>query len=295
MKKNIKTIIKIVFSLVLIVFIVLTKINKEEVFSRLKLLDWKFVGIILLFIFLNFLFSSIRWKKLLVYKETEKVSLKYLVTLYFTGAFFNNFLPTSVGGDAYKMYKLSKKIDNAAVGISSTFMERFTGVLMLILIALMSMFRTLRFNTLLLVLWFILGVYIGLFVLKLLSTKIKFMKKIYDAILVYKGKPGIIVYALVTSIVVQVFSIMSQYFTFVAIGVNPPILYSFLVFPIITLASIFIPSINGLGVQDALYISMFSLVGVSPEASLSASIIYHFSRLTMSLVGGVFYALGKDA
>jgi uncharacterized membrane protein YbhN (UPF0104 family) len=295
MKKNFKTVIKILFSLVLITFIIFTKINKGEVISRFKILDWKYVCLILAFIFLNFVFSSIRWKKLLVYKEAEKVSLKYLVSLYFTGAFFNNFLPTSVGGDAYKMYKLSKKVGNSAIGISSTFMERFTGVLILILIALLSMFRSLKFNTLILVLWFILGVYIGLFVLRFLSTKIKFMKKIYDAILVYKGKPGIIVYALLTSIVVQVFSILSQYFSFVAVGVSPPVFYSFLAFPVITLASIFIPSINGLGVQDALYISMFSLVGVPPEISFSASIIYHLSRLSMSLVGGVLYALGKDA
>ena len=162
------------------------------------------------------------------------------------------------------------------------------------LIALLSLERTLKAGVLVLLIWFILGIYIGLFVLKILSTKIKFFKKIYDAIVAYKDYPQVISFALVSSIVVQVASILSQYVAFMAIGYRPPIFYSFLAIPVITLASIFIPSINGLGVQDAMYISMFSLVGVPAEAALSASIIYHLSKLVMSLIGGAIYALGKD-
>jgi len=75
--------------------------------------------------------------------------------------------------------------------------------------------------------------------------------------------------------------------------VKLPIFYAFFVFPVITLAGFFIPSLNGLGVQDVLYISFMGQVGVSESLAISASVLYHLSRLIVSLVGGVLYAMGK--
>lgn len=296
MKEKLKTILKIAVSLALVLYLVLTKVDTNELIRNFKLLDWRFIPLIFLLIISHYVVSSFRWKSLLVHEEAKNVSPLYLFYLYFTGAFFNNFMPTSVGGDVYKMYKLSKKINNPAIGFSSVFTERFTGIVMLALIALLSLSKNLGFGVLVLVLWLIMGVYLGLYVLMLLSkTKLKFFKKIYDALLIYKTHPKVLVIAMFSSIIVQVLSILTQYFTFVAIGVRLPISYAFLAFPVITLAGFFIPSLNGYGVQDALYMSMFSLVGVPTETAFSASIIYHLSRLGVSLIGGVIYALGKDA
>ena len=294
MKEKYQTIIKIAVSVALIGFIVL-KVNKQELIESFRLLNWKYIPLIFGLIVTHYIVSSFRWKSLLIQKEAKDVPVIYLFYLYFTGAFFNNFMPTSIGGDVYKMYKMSKKINNAAVGFSSVFTERFTGIVMLALIALLSMVKTLKLGVLVLVLWLILGVYLGLFVLKLLSVKIKFMKKVYDALIIYKDYPGVLAFAMFSSIIVQVLAIFVQYFTFRAIGVKLPFFYSFLAFPVITLAGFFIPSLNGYGVQDALYMSMFSLVGVSVSAALSASIIYHLTRIRVSLIGGIMYAFGKDA
>lgn len=296
MKEKLKTLLKITVSIALVSYLVLTKVDKNELIKNFKLLDWRFIPLIFLLIISHYVVSSFRWKSLLVHDEAKNVSPLYLFYLYFTGAFFNNFMPTSVGGDVYKMYKLSKKIDSSAIGFSSVFTERFTGIVMLALIALLSLSKNLGFGVLVLVLWLIMGVYLGLYVLRLLSNiKLKFFKKIYGALMIYKSYPKVLVFAMFSSVIVQVLSILTQYFTFMAIGVKLPIYYSFLAFPVITLVGFFIPSLNGYGVQDALYMSMFSLVGVPTETAFSASIIYHLSRLGVSLIGGVLYALGKDA
>ena len=113
--------------------------------------------------------------------------------------------------------------------------------------------------------------------------------------MVYKDHPKILILAMFTSLLIQFLSISTQYLTFMAVGVKLPIFYSLTAFPIITLAGFFIPSINGIGVQDALYASMFSFVGVSVSTAVSISIIYHMIRMSVSLLGGVFYALGKDS
>ena len=79
-----------------------------------------------------------------------------------------------------------------------------------------------------------------------------------------------------------------------SLGLHPAIIYSMFALPLITLAGFFIPSLNGIGVQDALYVSMFSVVGISAESALTASVLYHILRLVVSLIGGVLYAFGLD-
>jgi len=204
-------------------------------------------------------------------------------------------MPTSIGGDVYKVYKLGKKIDDPFTGFSSVFTERFTGILMLFLIGLLSLSKHLGWGVIILVIWMASGFYIGMNLLRLLSGKVKTLKKLYDALIVYKDHPKVLLFAMLTSLIIQFLSISTQYLVFMSLGVNLPVFYSLTAFPIITLAGFFIPSINGIGVQDALYASMFSFVGVSVGTAISASIIYHIVRVAVSLLGGVFYALGKDS
>jgi uncharacterized membrane protein YbhN (UPF0104 family) len=204
-------------------------------------------------------------------------------------------MPTSIGGDVYKVYKLGKKINDPITSFSSVFTERFTGIMMLVLIGLLSMSKTIGWGVLVLVVWMVTGFYIGMNVLKILSKRVGFLKKLYDALMVYKNYPKVLIFAMLTSFLIQLLSIMTQYFAFMSIGIKLPLFYCFMVFPVITLAGFFIPSINGLGVQDALYVSMFSFVGVSASTAVSASIIYHMIRMSVSLIGGIFYALAKDS
>lgn len=295
MKSKYKTILKIVISLGLITYLFLKKVDKDQLISNFKLLDWRFIPLIILTIVIHYVISSFRWKALLIHQDSHKVSRWYLFKLYFMGAFFNNFMPTSIGGDVYKVYRLGKKINDPFTGFSSVFTERFTGILMLFLIGLLSLSRHLGWGVLVLVIWMVCGFYIGMNLLRLLSGKFKSLKKLYDALMVYKDHPKILIFAMFTSLLIQFLSISTQYLTFMAVGVKLPIFYSLTAFPIITLAGFFIPSINGIGVQDALYASMFSFVGVSVSTAVSISIIYHMIRMSVSLLGGVFYALGKDS
>ncbi|MCA9302419.1 flippase-like domain-containing protein [Candidatus Nomurabacteria bacterium] len=303
--------IKILFSLVLITVIVL-KVDREELVSNIRLMDYRFIPLIVLLLVLNYVVSSYRWKALLVFKNLKPVNVAFLTRLYFIGAFFNNFMPTSMGGDVYKVLRLGKKIGNNAHAFTATFMERFTGFVALILISYFGLIRTwgfwvemipesLSINPILLKLFetgVILGFWIasfaGFIALKVISSKIPFLSKIYNSLLEYRSNRRTLFFAVLTSFVVQFIAIFTQYFIFISLGADLKISYALFTLPIVTLASFFIPSLNGVGVQDALYIQLFSLVGISTEAALSASIIYHLSRLGVSLIGGVLYASDKE-
>lgn len=295
MKDKLKTVLKIVISLGLIIYLFTKKVDTVELINNFKLINWVYIPIIFSTIVVHYVVSSFRWKSLLIHHRSSEVSRFYLFKLYFIGAFFNNFMPTSIGGDVYKLYKLGKKINDPITSFSSIFTERFTGILMLILIGLLSMSKTLGWGVLILLVWMVTGFYIGINLMGIISKRVKFIKKLYDALMVYRDYPKVLVFAMFTSFLIQLLSITTQYLVFMSIGIRLPIFYCFMVFPVITLAGFFIPSINGLGVQDALYVSMFSFVGVSASTAVSVSIIYHMIRMSVSLIGGAFYALAKDS
>lgn len=307
-----KTIIKIAVSLTLFI-IILTQIDTAELIQNFKKLDVMYIPLIILLLIVNYVVSSIRWKKLLIFENTEHVSIKYLINLYFVGAFFNNFMPTSVGGDVYKIYRLGKAIDSKSNAFSATFMERFTGIIALVLISYYGLIQTLDFwlsllpesmnsNTsavaifkFLLFFGFWIAAIAGFLSLRILSTKITKLKGVYDSLMLYWGKHSVLIWALVTSFIVQFMGIFTQYFIFKALGVDISISYALFVLPVITIAGFFIPSLNGVGVQDGLYIQLFGAVGVASEVALSASIIYHLFRLLVSLLGGLVYVIEKDS
>lgn len=292
MKKYAKTLLKVLVSAGLIAFLYF-KVDKQALVETISHVNLAYTPLIILLLVLNYFISSVRWKFLLL-ESRSKVSVWYLTSLYFIGSFFNNFMPTSIGGDVYKIYRLGKKIGDSSRGFSSTFMERFTGIIVLGLISIFGLTRYIGWFVILVVFAFGIGIFVGLKFLKVISHKFPKLKPYADSLYSYRHNKSVVYWALVTSIIVQLCAIFTQYFIFIALGAELPLWAAFMFFPLITLASFFIPSLNGIGVQDTLYRDLFVLVNIASPVALSASILYHISRLTVSLIGGLLYAAGKD-
>ncbi len=311
MKKVYKIILRVGLS-ALFVYLTFTTsdLNYAEVSKIIRSATMWYFPIIAALIILNYVVSTYRWKDLLLTDDANKPSYLSFLNLYFIGSFFNNFLVTSIGGDAYKIYKLGKRLEDTPKVFAATFTDRFTGFLMLVIISYFGFLFTwhmwfdfansfvnnspLTYLVLVLCLlgfWIATGVFF-LF-LKVLAKKVSSAQKLLNVLLMYKEHKNKILAALITSLFVQLFAIFSQYFVFASVGYTLPLGFALFVLPVITLAGFFVPSINGIGVQDYMYKELFLLVGVPPAISLSASILYHFLRLLVSLIGGLLYALGK--
>jgi len=261
------------------------------------------------FIILNYIFSAIRWRYLVVREMREKVenmnhiSTFSLIKLYFIGAFFNNFMPTSIGGDAYRIYKLGGYLKSNSHAFTATFFERFLGMLALVCFSIVG-FSLYRVGDISFFILFAILSIISILIFVSYYPKFNFVifrfpkiLKIFDSIhasfMSYKKYPQIIAYSFLLSLVVQVFSILSQYVIFWSLGSVPPLAYSFCAFPLIFLTGYAIPSINGLGSQDILYQQFLATVGISSEVAIAGSILFHLSRVFVSMIGGVFYLFEK--
>ena len=77
--------------------------------------------------------SCAKWK-LVLDRSGVSVPVPELFRYYFIGYFFSNILPSTVGGDLVRSYYAGKRINNQAYSAVAIFIERFTGILLLLLL-----------------------------------------------------------------------------------------------------------------------------------------------------------------
>ena len=299
LKKYLNISFKVIISFSLIYYLLSTN-DIDFIFSSLLNSNYLYFSLSVLFIVLNYVFSSIRWKYLVI---DSKIKLSYMIKLYFIGSFFNNFLPTSIGGDAYKILKLGQKIESKTDAFTATFLERFIGMLALIIISLYG-FSSLKnvdiFNFLIIFVALILSFIIFLIYYPKFKFKPNFLNKIFTimdkihaSFIKYKKYPKIIAFSFISSLFVQFFSVLSQVFIFKSLAVDIPFEFALFSFPVIFLSGYAIPSVNGIGSQEVLYTTFFTQIGITSGLIIASSFLYHIARLIVSLVGGLFYVYEK--
>jgi uncharacterized protein (TIRG00374 family) len=123
---------------VAVLAVLLWKSDVDQLWNTLKDAKVGFLLAALGAIFAGLGVSAFRWK---AYLDALEIPLKYgtLFRLYFVGTFFNAFLPTGIGGDAYKAVRLGKDTDGSyAPAFASVFLDRFAGVVGMAAIGLAS-------------------------------------------------------------------------------------------------------------------------------------------------------------
>ena len=81
--------------------------------------------------------SALKWFML---TKSQELGAGYwrIFAYYVIGQFYNMFLPTSVGGDFVRSYELGKYSGRQADALASVFVERYTGVLVLLAFAVIA-------------------------------------------------------------------------------------------------------------------------------------------------------------
>ena len=106
----------------------------NEAVSKLADFHWKYLVPLLLVTIAIIWISCVKWNLFLVRRDI-KVSLFYLMTLYMVGRFFDNFMPSTLGSDASRTILLARSTGRSTVALASVVLERFTGLIGLLLVA----------------------------------------------------------------------------------------------------------------------------------------------------------------
>lgn len=250
--------------------------------------------------------SAFRWS--IVLRKDMDVSYLRLLSIYFIGMFFNNFLPTMVGGDLVKGYFLYRSSGRGDVSFASIFMDRysgFTALMVITAIALIPGYALIAGTGLSAAFGLLLG---GFFCASLLIwvgglhnwamrilARIQFYginKKIdtfYNVLMSYKGRSDILVKIFICSLVVQSAVTLNYWFLGRQLGIDIGIGYFFLFVPLTTVISMLPISLAGLGIREGAFIYLFTKAGVSKEQAITLSLMYFAIMAIVSLIGGIEY------
>ncbi|MBN1522486.1 MAG: flippase-like domain-containing protein [Candidatus Aureabacteria bacterium] len=324
MKKQTKLLlIKALVSLTLIVllFLKIDLSHLPEIFRDIKI-SLLFLGFVLLFF--NTAISALKWK-ILLKSDGVDIPFPYLLKSYLIGTFFNLFLPTSIGGDVYRIYDVAKKSQDTSKSAASVFIDRASGFFALSMIGLLAAFfissaipdkRLVQFLlivfSLIVLAFFILFqrtfqkavLFLvsslpvqrfrkGLFI-KFRDRLVRFFEKVFLSFNTYKSRASVLLKIIGISFLFQSFLIVIVFIYAVSLDYDISVYWFFLFMPaIVVLESIPTPTLYAVGVRDWGYVFFFTHAGLADTQAAALSILYLFMTVIYSLSGGVFFILKR--
>jgi hypothetical protein len=258
------------------------------------------------------LVSAWKWQLLLRARGLH-AGLPALVRLYWIGIFCNNLMPSTFGGDAVRL-ALARHLGGVAAVGASIVVERASGFLVLVLLALAA----LLLGPSLAELWGLglaaasvaaagglslaLLVRRGRALARLAASAApgsgrlpgRLLRKL-DALVLALGEYGGDGRALLVTCAISVLFngllVLSHYAVIRATdgGGGLALWQVALVAPLVTLVSALPVSINGIGLAEAAFVALYARVGLAPEAALAAAVLRRVVVLLASLVGAALW------
>jgi uncharacterized membrane protein YbhN (UPF0104 family) len=270
-----------------LLYIVFSRTGVRQVFSLLKGIHFSaFFSAVLLYIIAQ-LFSTVRWKLFL----PETLGIKKLFSLYLIGSFFNTVLPGLIGGDAVKAFYLYRATGKSSLAVASIFMDRYIGLVMLIIICSFafpfgySYFHNspiswaFPFTVLVFVIisFLIFGFRFG--------KRVKILSEFYDYFHSYRNQKGIILKALLMSGFVHLSGFFAVYILALGLGIYIPFLACLIFVPLIVMFAAVPISISGIGIREGAFVLFFGLIGIRQDFATALSLSWFLANSTGSLLG----------
>lgn len=311
--KYLKNILKILISAGLLGYLIYKADPKNilNVFSGVgQAHGFFYLSLAIFFQLLSLFIMAMRWQKLLQ-GYGYNLRLRNLSSYYLIGLFFNNFLPTSIGGDVVRIYSVVDETGDRTSGFASVIIERIIGIAATLSLAILALFfisqqflsQRLMWITILL---FLAIIFFFIFIIlkkpfellvrifgKLAIFKIgEKLNKLFEAIHFFKARRRILLYVFLYSLASQVTIILMNYSLVRAFNLQVDLMYLFLVVPV-TFVMTILPSINGVGLRDLGFVSLLARVGVTDAAALSLSFMNLFIPMLISISGAVLFVVHK--
>ncbi len=298
MKKKLLFVVKIVIGIGLI-FWLIEKVNWGVVLEELREVSPLFLLLYIVLQLSGNLISARKWQVIAEHKHQElHFTVKQGFFTYLTGAFINNFLPSTIGGDAYRGLWLAKKTHAKAASISTVVFDRFIGLWTTAILALLFSFplwkyffsdiavevTVLSIAAFLLVDLFITYAYFQPWFHRFI-TRLPFqIRRLIEEVIGFTKKGIWVTGSLYSMLFAFVGIALSNYALFCAIGQNISFLPYLSVIFIVTIISSVPLSINNIGIKEWAYFTFFPLIGVAPEAAVTVAILSRFVQMLISFI-----------
>ncbi|MBN1230695.1 MAG: flippase-like domain-containing protein [Anaerolineales bacterium] len=284
-KSNIP-IVRIVGTLIAVALMIflLTKQDWAAMQNALSQIEWWRFVIAIGLMFCSRFFYVARWH-FLVTSAGMSFSFWTSLRLTFAGLFSNNFLPTTIGGDVVRFAGALQRKEDPIVSGATLVMDRLSGMITMALLlpfGIQALVSTPIETS-------AISVTLPGFIKKLPEKIKSLVKRVWDAFLLWKDKPGYLFLSMGAN-VLHIIAIL-LFFSIFLTGMNEDVpifliggLWSLVYF--ITLLPI---SINGWGLQEASIAQLFiTFAVISPESAWSIAFLFRLMMMFASLPGALF-------
>lgn len=313
MKDKLLTVLKIVISLGLIVYL-LYKVDLGEVIATIRAANYAYLILAIGLYAGAVTAGGLKWY-ILLRAQGIAISFWNLLGYTFVGVFFNNFLPANVGGDVMRGYGLARHTDRAAEAAVSVIVDRVVGliafmsaafasaVVVVFIIGRKDLFTVMLASgvaTLALACLFaaVLSRHIRawverLFRIRLLGRFAPLYRKLSDALTAYRFKFDRLFVAYLVSLLTLALSNFSIYVTATALGGGVPLWAIFLFNPLIAFVLLIPISVGGLGLNQGAFVFFYGLIGIDSKVIFPVSLMMQFIIYLTSLPGGFMWWRSK--
>jgi uncharacterized protein (TIRG00374 family) len=311
--KRLTTVLRIVVGIGLIVFL-LWRLDINQLFTKIRGINITYLLYGLIPYFLFVIVSAWRWQVLLDYKKFH-IPFARTTVIYFIALFFNNLLPTTVGGDGIRvLYSMGeRRADSLAVVLTDRILG-FIGLFIFALVAVLYLWIEKRQTefllymsgglAILIVITYILFSERAYVRISPIVRKIKLFKlgerlsHLHDSFTDFGRAWGPITLCTVHSVIIQALLAIGPFLVLRGLGnYEVGILPFFIYLPIINVVSMIPISLNGIGIRESFFVVLFSRIGLPGETALAVSIISFLLIFLWSILGGLFFIVyrGKRA
>lgn len=273
--------------------------------ARLSRFGWMTVAIVLVSIAGQFIASAWKWQCSLRLHDMP-LRFLYVLKVFCIGFFFNNFLPSAIGGDAYRVYRTMPFASDRLRALSAVIVERVVGLSAMLALGFLGALTLMNSSTLArtylaltstgLVVGIVtlLAVYLGWF--KFITQRLRrfgwFSAVEASAQSVLRMRSEWIG-LLMASALFQMLVAVILYALFGAVGVSFNIAQCMLVATAAGLASSVPVSINGIGVVEGTIAGAAVALGAEFEPALVAAVTLRILVLPANAVCGLVYLFDR--
>jgi uncharacterized protein (TIRG00374 family) len=247
---------------------------------------------------------SWRWQRLLAARGVRE-QLPWLIRAYFVSYAVGQVLPTSVGGDASRIFETARRHRGQITPITgSVLVERSLGGAVTLVLAGVGLLLAIgRYQ---------IGAYVwieALFVVATLAAGVIFFSRsirrrlvfalpyarklrletparaVYDGIHGYRDHAGTLFGVAGVTLVLQLTRVMAIYASARAVGIGLSPLPYVVLGPLLFLVMLVPFTVNGLGVREAFFVSFLGKLGVSADAAFACGFLFFIMTILLALPG----------
>ncbi len=307
-KKILTALLRVSVSIILLIFL-FKQVDRKSLFEIIKNANPLLLLLAAFIFFLVYVLCLFRWEMLLRALKIH-LPLKRVIISAAGGYFFSLFLPSTIGGDLMRSIDLATHTRRPHEVIATVVLDRVSGYVGLVLVALLAMlvgWRYINDKSVLLSVGIITAILIAVLLVlfnRFIYSKInklihspnagkirQLLEDLHDELHYFKHHKKVIVNNLIFSLLVQAMPPLSFYVIALSLGLKINIIYFFIFLPIIGAITLLPISIGGLGLRDASTIYFFTKIGISRDLAFAMSLLNFFFILAFGALGGLIYVL----